>query len=180
MLEEALVSDTEAKVIKALLSNIHEALELPRDNLALILNEWQSASLNDEPYAIFVAHKLNVSGELTNKIKALSKITIKTVIHAKKTRRLPKQHSVYVPVKLADSVIGMFLAEAKLGTLSVDQIDILERFAPVAALALDNIRRQEHWPRQSVRSHQTFLRLHYGIKIRRAEHSNWLNRSGYI
>ena len=144
MLEEALASDTDTKVIKAVLSNIHEALGLPKENLALILNEWQSASLNDEPCAVFVAHKLNANGELTKKIDVLNKITIKTVIHQKKTRRLSNQRGVYVPIKLADSVIGMFWAETRTGTLSADQIDILERLASVAALALDNIHQQEH------------------------------------
>lgn len=148
MLEAALASNTEEEVIKALASNTAEAVSLidNQAQTALVLQSWQSASFEQEPQEIYQCYTVSADGALKiSKIGARQQNYIGRAIQEKSPVFSRSRREVYVPVRLGEmSVFGVFLAVRREGQASPELASLLERFAQVSALALDNIRRQGH------------------------------------
>ncbi len=145
MLEQALASDTEDKVILALVSNIQIALGWSGPQISLILRRWQAASLDAEPEEVHIRYSVTDQNTLEqHQVLGTEDLLISKAIGEKSAVYNTIHSQVYIPVKMAESVIGVLFARAARGKLQPEAISILERFAPVVALALDNIRRQEN------------------------------------
>jgi GAF domain-containing protein/DNA-binding response OmpR family regulator len=141
MLEQALGSDNEKDVLRALVTNIREAVHLSQDSLSIVLRDWEPQGKHGAPKEVHKAYRATSAGELVEEIEPSN-----CLVQSLKGKNLligPDHLTACVPIRIADRMIGAIHAQSVL-PISPEQADILQRMAPVAALAMDNIRRQDH------------------------------------
>lgn len=145
VLESALVSKSENGVIGTLLTNLQQALNQPKLSPALAMRRWQSRSLENEPRELIVRYTLTAKGELHDThLSQREADAVKEVLDNKHHHVSETPHRLYVPVRFGKEVISVLsVALNEPGALERYH-PLLERFASVAALALDNRRRQDH------------------------------------
>ncbi|MBN2148876.1 MAG: GAF domain-containing protein [Anaerolineales bacterium] len=147
MLESALAGETEGNVIQALVSNTAEALALSGTDIhtSLIMQRWQSASLDHEPRGKLENYSISLAGQLVKEpLRFPTRRSVRKAILEKTSILSSDQFHAYVPVSLGMSVFGVFHACSTEQPLRQEQIELLERFAQVSSLVLDNIQRHDH------------------------------------
>ncbi len=143
VMEEALARPAEDSVIRTLLSKVGSALNLTGSQPFLVLRRWESASLDEEPQEIHQAIRLDDSGilhslELTDEIEA----AVNTVLASTNCQIL--EDHLFSPIRLYETATGLIALPLPPGRAVQEICPSLVRFCAVAALVLDNVRRQEH------------------------------------
>lgn len=144
MLEQALASDREARVIPNLITNIQDTLGQAQ-RLTLVLRRWKSSSLTQEPLETYECLGVNSYNALEAvHLSPANRRRVRRTIETKTPFSNQTGTRAWVPITIGSSVIGVLAASAVEGQLPPQTLNILGRFAPVVFLALDNARRQEH------------------------------------
>lgn len=168
VLEEALTGDTdEQRVARSILSNTYDILEQPDVRVGLLLRKWRKAqSPEDEPREIRKQYFLRPDGTLSDNTETELYRGISGLAMKKGETQLTGDVSegelsqlyydndgwegvtrseLDVPIRLGTQVIGVINVESpRTDAFSRVHQAALERLAAGAALALDNVSRQEH------------------------------------
>jgi GAF domain-containing protein/DNA-binding response OmpR family regulator len=145
VLTAALVNGSEPEVIKTLLTNVRQVLNRPDLNPALILRKWEAASLDDEPLEKYISYSLNSEGVLTQEDSSDENgVLVRRALSGIHQRTTKSERKLFVPIRIGETAIGVLYVRLGNTAFVRESEDVLGRFASVAGLALDNIRRQEH------------------------------------
>ena len=145
VLTAALVNSSELEVIKTLMTNVRQVLDRPDLNPALILRKWETATLDDEPLEKYISYHLNSEGGLTEEdLSGEFDISVRRAFSGGHQRTIKFNRNLFVPISIGETAIGVLYVRLGNTTFVREYEDVLGRFASVAGLALDNIRRQEH------------------------------------
>ena len=165
VLEEALAADQEEdRVVRALMTAAQALLDLPGVRVGLLLRKWKKMEQPDqEPHEVWHQHFLNPDGafsfdETPDVYLGISGLAIRKgasqLVNDVATDELSDQFEdvgigtrseLDVPIILGGDVIGIFNIESPLVSgFTTNDKRVIERLAAAAALALDNVRRQEH------------------------------------
>ncbi|MGB0386412.1 MAG: GAF domain-containing protein [Ardenticatenaceae bacterium] len=179
VLEEALANTDEEKLVKTLFNAAHDLLLMPDLRLILMLRKWEQ---EETPREVRYHYLLNPDGSLRldiqeNLYRGMMGLTLKEgqTQLADNVHEEPWRHIYYndypmrtqseldVPIKLGKEVIGVFNAESpQIAAFTPAHQATFERLAAVAALALNNVRRQTHL--YSVLKAAEVVTSHLGLK----------------
>jgi GAF domain-containing protein len=164
--EEALAADTDhSKVIRTLLKTARDMLNLPDVRIGLLLRDWEVPDQTaQESHEVRRQHFMGADGRLSTSCEyniyyGISGLALRTgetqlvgdVSQGERStyfyndKNFLARSEMDVPIKFEKHVIGVFNIESpSVNTFTEGHRAIIERLAAGAALALDNVRRQEH------------------------------------
>jgi GAF domain-containing protein len=143
--QSALGGLSEDELIRTLLVNLVDVLGGLVSSPALILLRWNADTSQDEPRACLIRYSLNMEGLLSRSILEPDEAnSAMRVISAGWGKLVEATGELLEPVRLAEDHIGVFSVHVDQHERARDCQSVLRRFGHVAALTLDNVRRQEH------------------------------------
>ncbi len=144
VLQEALVNPMEGVVARAVTNATIELLSPAPVNALLLLRDQHTDEAGISYTGLYYFASDGKKATTADSEQKLDLVAADVAIIEAKTYVNPPGWQAYIPVLMGERVLGLLFVDSHKEEIGEDQLSALERFSSVAALALDNVQRQNH------------------------------------